>query len=104
MELAFTSSLFLIRSAAPVRLPVSAFNGRRLRVAPQRRVRFESAACLAAVNKEPDTPDSEEQLDEAAMRAAEIHEVLAGLRDFKTRIIEGKLSLVLNRAHCNCLL
>lgn len=36
------------------------------------------------------TPDEEQPLDEAAMRAAEIHEVLTGLRDFKNRIIEGK--------------
>lgn len=35
--------------------------------------------------------DEEQPLDEAAMRAAEIHEVLTGLRDFKNRIIEGKL-------------
>jgi hypothetical protein len=36
-------------------------------------------------------PDSdEESLDEAAMRAAEIHEVLQGLQDFKARIVDGK--------------
>lgn len=99
MELAFTSSPFLTRPAVAERLPISTFNGRRLRVAPQRRVRFESAACLAAVNKEPNTPDSEEQLDEAAMRAADIHEVLQGLREFKNRIIDGKLSSFFSKAH-----
>lgn len=34
--------------------------------------------------------EQEEQLDEAAMRAAEIHEVLSGLKEFKDRIIDGK--------------
>lgn len=43
-----------------------------------------------AVSKETNVPEDEEKLDEAAMRAAEIHEVLVGLKDFKARIIEGK--------------
>lgn len=33
--------------------------------------------------------EEEEALDERAMRAAEIHEVLQGLQDFKDRIING---------------
>lgn len=36
------------------------------------------------------TSDDEESLDEVAMRAAEIHEVLQGLRDFRSRIVDGK--------------
>ena len=38
----------------------------------------------------PADPASEEEvLDEAAMRAAEIHEVLTGLEEFKMRIVDG---------------
>lgn len=48
-----------------------------------------SVAC-ASQPKETQVPDEEEKLDEAAMRAADIHEVLQGLRDFKNRIIDGK--------------
>lgn len=52
------------------------------------------AVACASPPKETQVPDEEEKLDEAAMRAADIHEVLKGLRDFKDRIIEGKLPLI----------
>lgn len=61
-----------------------------------RRPATRHTAC-AAVKKGPqkgskkgdDAPEEQEQLDVAAMRAAEIHEVLAGLKDFKGRIVAG---------------
>lgn len=53
-----------------------------------RRVTLQHTACVA-VKKDQDAVEDEEKLDEAAMRAAEIHEVLAGLQDFKSRIIDG---------------
>ncbi|KAI0561029.1 hypothetical protein FGB62_94g055 [Gracilaria domingensis] len=49
-------------------------------------------ACVA-LNKQPNASEEEEQLDENAMRAAEIHEVLKGLEDFKSRIIEDATKL-----------
>lgn len=42
-----------------------------------------------ADNKTKQSVDDEQPLDEVAMRAAEIHEVLTGLREFKNRIIDG---------------
>jgi hypothetical protein len=48
---------------------------------------FFSPRCQAAA-----AGDDENVLDEAAMRAAEIHEVLVGLADFKARIIAGKVT------------
>jgi hypothetical protein len=41
----------------------------------------------------PQPESGEEALDEAAMRAAEIHEVLQGLEDFKARIVDGWLNI-----------
>lgn len=46
--------------------------------------------CLAAEAK---SEPEEEVLDEKAMRAAEIHEVLVGLEDFKMRIVEDATKL-----------
>jgi hypothetical protein len=46
--------------------------------------RCEASAAAAA--------EDEDTLDEAAMRAAEIHEVLDGLADFKARIVAGTSS------------
>lgn len=34
--------------------------------------------------------EDDEVLDEAAMRAADIHEVMTGLLEFRQRIIDGK--------------
>lgn len=64
--------------------------------APARRPIVHHTACTTAVEKGPKKdkdPAAEEEgddaLDETAMRAAEIHEVLSGLKDFKNRIITG---------------
>lgn len=46
--------------------------------------------CLAAEKKD---KQEEEVLDEKAMRAAEIHEVLIGLQDFKERIVNDATQL-----------
>lgn len=45
--------------------------------------------CLATPAKPKAADENEEILDEMAMRAAEIHEVLTGLEEFKMRIIDG---------------
>ena len=87
MSLTFVSAPLLFRPVAKTRLHVTSLNGRRLRVAPVRRA-FPHTACLA-VNKESEAQEEEEQLDEVAMRAAEIHEVVNGLKEFKNRIIDG---------------
>lgn len=57
---------------------------RRVRGA-QTRTLFQPV-CEAA---SPVPADEEESLDETAMRAAEIHEVLTGLEEFKARIVDG---------------
>lgn len=47
---------------------------------------------LTVVRCAADSPakdEEEDALDEDAMRAAEIHEVLTGLKDFKARIVDG---------------
>lgn len=66
----------------------TSLNTRRLRAQPVRRTFPPHTACLAA-SKEPGASEEEEVLDEAAMRAAEIHEVLSGLKEFKDRIVNG---------------
>lgn len=53
-----------------------------------RRIALRHTACVA-VKKDQDAVEDEEKLDEAAMRAAEIHEVVSGLQEFKNRIIDG---------------
>lgn len=47
-----------------------------------------TVVCEAAAPS-PAPAEDEESLDETAMRAAEIHEVLVGLEEFKGRIIDG---------------
>ncbi|PXF43395.1 hypothetical protein BWQ96_06890 [Gracilariopsis chorda] len=81
---------FVTSGAAPA--ITSSWNGRRIPVTPWRRPIRVHTACLA-VNKEPNASKDEEQLDEAAMRAAEIHEVMNGLKQFKDRIIEDATKL-----------
>lgn len=85
MCLAFTSSLALptarSRSWAAVgqvqRAPV------RARCVQPRRSTLTRCVAEEKVDDQP--------LDETAMRAAEIHEVVQGLNEFKGRIIDGKL-------------
>lgn len=92
MPLAFlpSAAIALSRGRTASRLPTSSFVGRRV-CGPvgSRRAVLRHIACVA-VKKDTDAVDDEEKLDEAAMRAAEIHEVLTGLRDFKNRIIDGR--------------
>ena len=80
------------RAAAPVLKASPTQPLARARAAKPRRV---WAAPLACAQQPADKAGAEEeepeQLDENAMRAAEIHEVLTGLKDFKTRIIDGAL-------------
>lgn len=85
-------------TAFSIGLPVSAFSsqlGGRLvtRAKPsfqaaaktnKRVIRTAVPSCVAD-----DAKDEEAVLNEAAMRAAEIHEVLKGLEDFKARIVDG---------------
>lgn len=82
---ALTTPLLAVRATPAV---TTIWNGRRIPIKHCRRPLRVHTACLA-VNKEPNTSEDEEQLDEAAMRAAEIHEVLIGLKQFKDRIVEG---------------
>lgn len=94
MPLAFLpgAALALSRGRATRLLPASSYHGRRLYVAaPTRRAALRHTACVA-VKKDTDEVEDDEKLDEAAMRAAEIHEVLSGLKDFKDRIIAGALN------------
>lgn len=74
-----------------------------------------SSIVLCLAQSATDSSESEEGvvLDENAMRAAEIHEVLVGLEDFKARIVEDATRLakkvrgkyfiifVLNQIHTN---
>jgi hypothetical protein len=75
------------------RTPAAAWCGRPLaRHLPLRyrleRVRLPVAPRCEVAASQPESED--ESLDEAAMRAAEIHEVLQGLEDFKARIVDGR--------------
>lgn len=115
MEPAFAGPPVLTKSAYRGRaLATTSLAGTRLCVAPSRRVHSVYTVCVA-VDKESKASqkkgppkkgeEEEELLDEAAMRAAEIHEVLGGLRDFKNRIIDGAFSFFFDLAlcHTNCI-
>lgn len=91
MPLAFLpgAALALSRGRTSPQLSTTSFHGRRVCAAVRsRRALLRHTACVA-VKKDADAVDDEEKLDEAAMRAAEIHEVLSGLKEFKGRIIDG---------------
>lgn len=57
---------------------------------PSRSASMVPTCCTAAATGKEEQAD--EVLDEAAMRAAEIHEVLDGLEGFRQRIIDGTFS------------
>lgn len=90
MTLTFVSPLVVSKSrfASIARTSVCARTA-RLNLAPKSRTRFATVVC-ASLPKEKQVSNEEEVLDETAMRAAEIHEVLIGLKDFKERIVDGK--------------
>lgn len=98
MTLAFCTSLGIARAKpnSSLALRTSLFNSSRaVHVARSRQAFLFPSACASekaedkAEVKADGNEEEEEQLDEAAMRAAEIHEVLIGLQDFKDRIIDG---------------
>lgn len=89
MSFAFAlSPAFLVSQTRP-NLAVNSWRGWILTATPSRKV-FRRQTCCLAVSREPSASEDEEKLDETAMRAAEIHEVVSGLKEFKNRIIEGK--------------
>jgi hypothetical protein len=49
------------------------------------------APVVRCVASSPANNDEEDVLDENAMRAAEIHEVLTGLEEFRARIVDGTM-------------
>lgn len=71
----------VVSERCPLRLHSRVVHNRRVKLTP---------TCLAA---DANAPEEEEVLDEAAMRAAEIHEVLSGLQDFKSRIVDGTVNV-----------
>ena len=99
MEAAFTGIPIVARSSyCGGKLATTSLTGRPLSVKPLRRAYTYRTVCVSVAEeqrKKHKSKDGEEEevLDEAAMRAAEIHEVLVGLRDFKERIINGKFSI-----------
>lgn len=70
------------------RAPLSSRRGTRYASARRR-----SAMPAMCVTTDATQSSEEEVLDEKAMRAAEIHEVLSGLEEFKSRIVEDATRL-----------
>lgn len=95
MTLAFTTAVVVLTSGFA---PTSRFRKGRAwswRVPPHKRAAALHQVVACAPAEKPATDAEEEShLDEAAMRAAEIHEVLTGLKDFKNRIIDGTPSFL----------
>lgn len=61
-------------------------------------VRYQPRKTLLCATASPSKEEEEDVLDETAMRAAEIHEVLTGLEEFKARIVDGAFGSLCTRS------